>query len=84
MTRDDFLNAIAEALNVERVFASSNYWHAIAECSPTREVILMDDFVAKNIEGGAMTPDELREYIKIISSDLWVRHNDGSSTLVLS
>jgi phosphodiesterase/alkaline phosphatase D-like protein len=83
MTRDDCLNAIAAALNVRQVSASSASWQVIAESTPVREVILMASFVTENIDGNKMTPEALCDYIKNISSNQWQQNENGSLTLVL-
>lgn len=83
MTRDECLAAISAAFG--HVFTEANVgsWDVRVSTSPQREVILTPAFVATNIHGGGITPEELTAQIQSTPSARWLSAEGEKLSLVL-
>lgn len=83
-TRNRYLAAISIAFGGVRVLSPSDTWQVIVESDPPREIFLSPAFVARNIDGGSMRPEELTQHLKDLGPRCWATRTDGTLTIVLN
>lgn len=84
MTSDECLQAISKAFGDAETWAPTGTWQFYVESTPKREIVLMPRFVAANISGPGMTPDDLTTHLEAIGPKSWAVRADGAHTIVLS
>lgn len=83
MTRDECMNAINRVYGA-RAWAVVGYWNIQVETQPPRTIVLSQRFVATNIDGNGMSPEDLEAHFKAIPDSQWATESNGSLLLSLN